>query len=644
VPWERSEDEDEMAARSKAKPSEKLLDDIAQRVEQGVHVRRALPPDGRVHIDRQLPFLIVYRPPPGSSDPALRSLVASQASYVIAPTDRSWRSFTLKLVERIARLQSGVFGGFLLVELWVQPDAGDTDTVADDIRPDFEVAIPRQLVDTPSVNALVSGLAKVRILGHKANVLVRPSVPLAPQDERRLLPIAVAKETNTHAVGVATYAAWRSSETGEPYPLVRRAIVHQVSRSLAQAAFVFAREETSSRPLHYQALGRRAVVRAVRQVDHQLADVAESFDLLLTVTPVNADAAYRSFRRSGYARPPRFQYRPHTVDPSLLKRRLFDIKIERVEDPTLEALFREKRRELELKLSLIGDRLTERFLPTSVALYGKVDDDSVALARTVLTRLEPSKASNRSKKVSGSEFAAVAEIELATYRAMDSSITPSVDLRDDVSSLMVSAGSLLVGRAMSIPADRVNALIQHEIGTHVVTYWNGRSQPFRLLASGLARHDELQEGLAVFAEYIVGGLTPARLRILAARVVAARAVADGAEFIDTYRLLLDEVGLSSRSAFMVAMRVHRGGGLVKDAVYLRGLQGVVDYVHKGGRLDTLLVGKMATEHTAVIEELQRREVLHSPTLRPNFLNGPDSHYRIERVREGLDLAELVDWT
>ena len=454
----------------------------------------------------------------------------------------------------------------------------------------------------------------------------------------------MAKETNTHAVGVATYATWRSSETGEPYPLVRRAIVHQVSRSLAQAAFVFAREETSSRPLHYQALGRRAVVRAVRQVDHQLADVAESFDLLLTVTPVNADAAYRSFRRSGYARPPRFQYRPHTVDPSLLKRRLFDIKIERVEDPTLEALFREKRRELELKLSLIGDRLTERFLPTSVALYGKVDDDSVALARTVLARLDPSRASNRSKKVSGSEFAAVAEIELATYRAMDSSITPSVDLRDDVSSLMVSAGNLLVGRAMSIPADRVNALIQHEIGTHVVTYWNGRSQPFRLLASGLARHDELQEGLAVFAEYIVGGLTPARLRILAARVVAARAVADGAEFIDTYRLLLDEVGLSSRSAFMVAMRVHRGGGLVKDAVYLRGLQGVVDYVHKGGRLDTLLVGKMATEHTAVIEELQRREVLHSPPLRPNFLNGPDSHYRIERVREGLDLADLVDWT
>lgn len=631
-----------MGPARKKTPSAALLEEIAERVGQGLQVRRALPPDGRVHIDRQLPFLIVYRPPAGSPDPALRSLVASQASYVIAPSDASWRTFIHDLVERIATLQSEVFGAFLLIELWVQPDVGDADTVAEDIRPDFEVAIPRQLEDTPSVAALVQGLSRIRILGQKAHVLLRPSIPLAPQHETRLLSASAAKATSTHAIGVAAYATWRSSETGETYPLVRRAMVQQVSRALAQTAFVFAREETSSRPLHYQALGRRAVVRAVRQVDHQLADVAEAFDLLLTVTPVNGEEAFKRFKRSRFDAPPRFQYRPHTVDPSLLKRQLFDIKIERVEDPTLEALFREKRRELELKLSLIGDRLTDRFLPTGMALYGRVGDDSVALARSVLASLENRRPGRGSKAISGTEFAAAAEVELAKYRAVDSSITPIVDLRDDVSSLMVSAGNLLVGRGMAIPADRVTALLQHEVGTHVVTYWNGRAQPFRLLASGLARHDELQEGLAVFAEYVVGGLTPARLRTLAARVIAARAVADGADFIDTFRLLVNDVGLGNRAAFMVAMRVHRGGGLVKDAVYLRGLQGVVDYVRRGGRLDTLLVGKIAPEHTAVIEELQRREVLHAPLLRPNFLNGPDSHYRIERVRKGIDLADLVD--
>lgn len=631
-----------MAATGATEFTEELLDSITGRVEHGLQVRRTLAPGGRVHIDRKLPFLIVYRPPAGHPDEAMRSLVASQASYAISPSDRDKQAIFRRLVERIAMLQSQAFGGFLVVELWVKPGQDDAATVADDIRPDFEIAVPRLLVDTPAVDALAAGLSQVRILGQRSHVAVRPSVPLAPRNERRLISAAVAKRTNTHLVGVAAYPAWRSSETGEVYPLVRRAMIQQTSRALAKTAFVFAREETTSRPLHYQALGRRAVVRAVHLVDHALADVAEAFDLLLSVTPVNADSAYRSFVRARTAKPPRFQYRPISVDPSSLKRRLFNTRIERVEDPTLEALFREKQRELELKLSLISDRLTDRFLPTSVALYGRIDTASLALAQSVLDGLETKSEGKGPRRISGKEFAAVAEAELATYRAPDSSIAPRVDLRDDVSSLMVSAGNLLVGRGMSIPSDRVEALIQHEVGTHVVTYWNGRAQPFRLLASGLAHHDELQEGLAVFAEYLVGGLTPARLRTLAARVVAAHAVADGAEFIDTFRLLTDHVGLRRRNAFMVAMRVHRGGGLVKDAVYLRGLQGVVDYLRQGGRLDTLLVGKIAPEHTAIIEELQRRGVLTDPPLRPRFLNRPDTHYRIERVRNGLDLSSMAD--
>ena len=633
-----------MAPKQKTKLDPALLDDIAARVELGLQVRRSLPSNGRVHIDRMLPFLVVYRPPPGAPDAALKSLVASQASYVIAPSDPSAQRFVLDLVQRIAEIQSKSFGGYLLVEVSLKDEGEEANTVSDDTKPDFEIAIPKQLVDTPAVDALTTGLARVRILGQKAEVKLSPAAPLAPPHVKRLLSAASAKATNTHAIGLMIYPAWESSTTGESYPLVKRAMISQMARSLAQTAFVFAQEETSSHPLHYQALGRRAVVRAVRDVDRQLASVAESFDLLLTVTPVNSDAAYRRFSASKYTKAPRFQYRPHTVDPSLLKRKLYDIKIERVEDPTLEALFREKQVELALKLSLIGARLTPRFLPTSVALYGKVDNASMALAASVLESLGQKSGGTGGRRISGEAFAAIAEAEIASYRAADSSITPRVDLRDDVTSLMVSAGNLLVGRSMSIPVARVQALLQHEVGTHVVTYWNGRAQPFRLLASGLARHDELQEGLAVFAEYIVGGLTPARLRTLAARVIAARSVSDGAEFIDTYRLLIDDIGLTSKGAFGVSMRVHRGGGLVKDAVYLRGLQGVVDYVQRGGRLDTLLVGKIAPEHTAVIEELQRREILHTPPLRPNFLNSPDAHYRIERVRTGMNLVDMVDQT
>ena len=73
---------------------------------------------------------------------------------------------------------------------------------------------------------------------------------------------------------------------------------------------------------------------------------------------------------------------------------------------------------------------------------------------------------------------------------------------------------------------RVGASLQHEVGTHLVTYYNGLEQPLRLLHVGLAGYDETQEGLAVLAEYLVGGLSRSRLRTLAERV-RPRLVQDG---------------------------------------------------------------------------------------------------------------------
>ena len=72
---------------------------------------------------------------------------------------------------------------------------------------------------------------------------------------------------------------------------------------------------------------------------------------------------------------------------------------------------------------------------------------------------------------------------------------------------MVSNGNVLIAPTVAVPEGRVHTLLQHEIGTHVVTHVNGSNQPLRLLGAGLADYDETQEGLAVFAEYLAGGLT-----------------------------------------------------------------------------------------------------------------------------------------
>jgi uncharacterized protein (TIGR02421 family) len=358
------------------------------------------------------------------------------------------------------------------------------------------------------------------------------------------------------------------------------------------------------------------------------------------VSPVNTDQAYRSFRRNKMLKPPRFRYRPLEVDPARLKRALYKAPIEKVEDPTLASIFSEKQRELSLKLDLLSDRGSPRFLHTGVALYGDVDDATLGTAQRVLDRLDPAERAT-GRVVDAAAFAATAQAEIDRYRQSYPDLRAEVHLREDIASLMVSSGHLLIGAGIRLPQRRVDALLQHEVGTHVVTYWNGSAQRLRLLATGLSGHDELQEGLAVLAEYLVAGLTPPRLRTVAARVVAARAVLDGAEFMDIYRTL-SEAGFAPRTAFQTTVRVWRGGGFVKDAVYLRGLQQVASYLADGGRIETLLAGKISVDHVAVIEELQRRGVLITPPLRPAYLDQPDTHYRLERLRGGLDLIDLAE--
>jgi hypothetical protein len=89
------------------------------------------------------------------------------------------------------------------------------------------------------------------------------------------------------------------------------------------------------------------------------------------------------------------------------------------------------------------------------------------------------------------------------------------------------------------------------------------------------------------------------------------------------------------------MRVYRGGGFTKDAVYLRGLNSMLDYVGQGGELEPLFVGKFAAEHIPIIKELQFRRVLRPPLLRPRYLEQPAAQARLQRLRGGATVLDLL---
>lgn len=630
------------SARSRSIIGPRLIEQISDRLERNLPIRRSLPDGGRLHIDRQLPFLIVYRPPGDSDDAGAARFVKGEASYLIAPRHRKHRQQTAVLINTIVEAMTDVFGGFLIVEVWDGPDR-ENGVMSDGAPrpPGFKVVVARREAESPSVARLLKELGRVQIAGVPAEVEFAAGGRLSPPGLPRISRSFGTATSPVRLTGIEVRPVYRDGETGEVYPIVARALHRQVSRALQRSLYEFAFNQTTHRPRHYQALGRRAFVRAAARVDRELAAVGAAFDLLLMVSPVNTDSQYRAFRRAKFSRPPRFAYRHLDVDPTALKRALYAIPVERVEDPTLESIFREKQRELSLQLDLLGDRGRPRFLPTSIALYGAVEPSMVETARDLLTRVPPAESKRRGTSVGAEAFAAAAADEIERYRLIVPSVGATVEVRDDVTSLVVTQGNLLVGSHMRFASHRVEPLIQHEVGTHVLTYLNGNAQRFRLLATGLAGYEELQEGLAVLAEYLVAGLTEARLRTLAARVIAAHAVSDGSEFLETFALLTGDYGMTQRTAFQIAARVHRSGGFVKDAIYLRGLQRVVEYLGDGGRLETLLVGKISVGHAPVIEELQRRRVLVPPPLRPGYLDQPDTHYRLERLRGNDDLVALT---
>lgn len=206
---------------------------------------------------------------------------------------------------------------------------------------------------------------------------------------------------------------------------------------------------------------------------------------------------------------------------------------------------------------------------------------------------------------------------------------------------MVSNGRLFIARSTVMARQRVEALLSHEVGVHLLTYFNGSAQGLRLFRSGLAGYEGVQEGLAVLAEYLVGGMTVARLRLIAARVVGCAAMLDGASFQESFLLLVREHGFGESTAFNLTLRLYRGGGLVKDAVYLRGLLEVLNHLRSGGSLEPFWMGKIAAAHFGVMQELGARGLLKAPQLTPQFLSHPQAEKRLADARAGLSPLQMI---
>jgi uncharacterized protein (TIGR02421 family) len=368
-------------------------------------------------------------------------------------------------------------------------------------------------------------------------------------------------------------------------------------------------------------------------VDAQMAGISKSFNWLRAVSPCDTTGLWENFVSSDFKAEPRFRYRDPGIDIASIRDRLDALPIRDIEDPVFKALLAEKQRELDRQLELIELRGTQGFLQVSSDLFGIAEADLYAEALHVLDVVPPDRRTIGSW-VDAEHIVSSALAQFAFYQRQCPDFTADVTrCRDITSGLMVSNNTLLVSEQVRIPRERVDALLHHEIGTHILTWYNGGHQPLQQLQTGLAHYDELQEGLGVLAEYLAGNLSAVRLRTLAARVVAVRLFTDGATFREVFETLRASYAFSGRSAFIVTTRVFRGGGLTKDVVYLRGLKDLLAYLREGHPFEQLLVGKFSLSELPAIRKLDSMRLLEPPRMLPAYLHNAAAQRRLAECTE-----------
>ncbi|GAA4898224.1 hypothetical protein GCM10025789_15080 [Tessaracoccus lubricantis] len=372
-------------------------------------------------------------------------------------------------------------------------------------------------------------------------------------------------------------------------------------------------------------------------IDLQLSQLSTSFRFILDVTPIDAEDVKDAFL-AGDVREPEFTYRDYVIEPEVLHTVLHSIDVTRVQDTTVAALLRNKHRELDLQLSMLRCRGSQDFRNLSIELFGGVRQDLVTAAEAILARVEASTWAG--ERLTAEEFLALANEELDYYRGLEPDVDIHAEIRPDSTGVMVSGNLLLIGPEASVSADRANALIQHEVGTHLVTQVNGSHQPLQVLGTGLAGYDETQEGLAVLAEVACGELTAGRLRQLAGRVLTVSRMLGGASFRECWGALVDE-GFHPGGAFSTVMRIFRSGGLTKDACYLRGLIDLLGHLRAGGQLGAFFLGKFALEDLPLIEELSARGVLSDPVVLPRWFDEDSGRQRLLAAARSTDPTELI---
>jgi hypothetical protein len=156
-------------------------------------------------------------------------------------------------------------------------------------------------------------------------------------------------------------------------------------------------------------------------------------------------------------------------------------------------------------------------------------------------------------------------------------------------------GFILVQRGLRLRPEAARRIALHEVLGHAAPRLRAKTEREGIFAVGTARGSEDEEGRALLIEDRHGLLDDERRRELGVRHLAALAVRDGADWVETVRQSV-RFGFSPRESVRVTARVLRGGGLARELIYLPARERVANAFEAEPRIERWLErGRLGVE-------------------------------------------------
>lgn len=425
-------------------------------------------------------------------------------------------------------------------------------------------------------------------------------------------------------------------ETGEDFPEMIDQLKLAFKDAILLNAQLFSEMETRLKSVSSVNLLDKKKDKELKQIDKQLYKSLKRFELLAFVNPVNSRAEETRFFKNKFNELPRFKYSPINISPFQLKQSLSALPTSDISDISIRNMYEGVINSFFDKIDLLGTLNSQKFLFNSLRYFGRPSHRDIQNAEYLL-HLPP--ITSEPRKV---PFLKTDEAVDAFKAGLDAyGIQCKVELSKRViSQVMVlnSKKTILIRPDAKFTRKEINALLEHEIGVHMVTTQNSNNQKLKVFNLGLPVNTLTQEGLAILAEYLSGNITLKRLKKLALRVLVVDMMCNGADFIECFKFVSKDHGMDHHDAFTLVTRIFRGGGFTKDYLYLSGFVQILNLWRNKVDLSPLLVGKTSIDYYDTIEEMIGREMISTPQFVTHSFSNPaknDSKVIYDYIISGL---------